>query len=273
MDFFSNKFQIAILQYLLRRVYKINQPTKKKCQVYEGIFPLYTDPTGRSNLKIFCPNRRVLSRAHSMYRKEPETIAWVDMLNDQDTLLDVGANIGLYSMLAAKKGARVVAFEPDPQNFFVLTTNVQVNGLFEKIVPLNIAVSEKSAIDYLYMPQFSFGSGVNSFGEEPQTGGSTAFQGTKQAVMSSSIDDFARMFSQYAPTVIKIDVDGLEAKIILSATEVLRSGMLRSLLVEFDETLEVDRRAIDFIQSNGFDIASKHHRSKEGTFNFVFSRK
>jgi FkbM family methyltransferase len=273
MGLFSNRFEIAILQYLLHHAYKINQPTKKKCQVYEGIFPLYADPTGRSNLKIFCPNRRVLSRAHSMYRKEPETIAWIDMLNDQDTLFDVGANIGLYSMLATKKGARVVAFEPDPQNFFVLTTNIQVNTLFEQIVPLNIAVSDKSAIDFLYMTQFSFGSGVSSFGEEPQAGGSAIFQGTKQAVRSSSIDDFVRMFSQYAPTVIKIDVDGLEAKIVLSATEVLKSKMLRSLLVEFDETLEVDRQAIDFIQSNGFDIASKHHRSKERTFNFVFSRK
>ena len=47
---------------------------------------------------------------------------WIRTFNAQETLFDVGANIGVYSLLAAKAGFKVVAFEPEPQNFAVFTT-------------------------------------------------------------------------------------------------------------------------------------------------------
>ena len=46
-------------------------------------------------------------------------------------------------MLAAKAGFKVVAFEPEPQNFSVFTMNIYLNELSDLIVPLNMAISDR----------------------------------------------------------------------------------------------------------------------------------
>ena len=52
-------------------------------------------------------------RARSLLSKEPETITWLDRLEEDDVLWDVGACVGSYSIYAAvRRGVRVVAFEP-----------------------------------------------------------------------------------------------------------------------------------------------------------------
>ena len=83
-------------------------------------------------------------RAKSFFTKEPETVEWISTFNSQETLFDLGANVGVYSLLAAKAGVKVVAFEPEPQNFSVLTMNIYLNELSDLIVPLNIAISDRT---------------------------------------------------------------------------------------------------------------------------------
>ena len=56
-------------------------------------------------------------RASTFSSKEPETIDWIDDFERSDNLLDIGANIGLYSLYAASKGNNVRSLEPDALNF------------------------------------------------------------------------------------------------------------------------------------------------------------
>src|SRR5690349_8415761 len=61
---------------------------------------------------------------------EFEDMAFVlHVLREGDVFMDVGANVGAYTVLAAATGARVVAFEPIPAAFAHLTDNVRVNGI------------------------------------------------------------------------------------------------------------------------------------------------
>ena len=76
-----------------------------------------------SNKKIFffTPNSITKWRLDTLFSKEPETINWIDSFDDRENfifLLDIGANIGLYSIYAASKfkNISVVSFEPSTSN-------------------------------------------------------------------------------------------------------------------------------------------------------------
>ena len=58
-------------------------------------------------------------------------------------VLDVGANIGIYTLLAAKRGARVIAIEADPRNVEKLRHHVHLNGFDDRVTILPIAVGDK----------------------------------------------------------------------------------------------------------------------------------
>jgi 31-O-methyltransferase len=60
-----------------------------------------------------------------------------------DVILDVGANIGVFSLFAAKQGARVYTFEPMPSTFAILELNVRLHGLENVIKARNIGLSDR----------------------------------------------------------------------------------------------------------------------------------
>src|SRR5689334_12310835 len=69
-------------------------------------------------------------RVDSIYSKEPCTLDWIAGFGADEILVDVGANVGMYSIwAAATKGTRVFAFEPEAQNYALLNRNIFVNRL------------------------------------------------------------------------------------------------------------------------------------------------
>lgn len=76
-------------------------------------------PTG--DVYFVTPNEHCEFRVRSFFDKEPDTIEWLAEINPGEVYIDVGANVGMYAIWAAKTtGARVVAFEPESQNFALL---------------------------------------------------------------------------------------------------------------------------------------------------------
>jgi FkbM family methyltransferase len=61
-----------------------------------------------------------------------------------DIVLDVGANIGVFALSAAKQGARVYAYEPIPDTFGLLKQNIQLHGLDKTVHPRNIGLADRS---------------------------------------------------------------------------------------------------------------------------------
>src|SRR5215467_5564969 len=66
------------------------------------------------------------------------------------TVLDVGANIGIYSLLAAKRAARVFAIEADPENARLLRHNIEINGFGEKVTVLELAALDSAGTVVLH---------------------------------------------------------------------------------------------------------------------------
>jgi FkbM family methyltransferase len=67
-----------------------------------------------------------------------------------DIVLDVGANVGVFSLFAAKQGARVYACEPIPETFAALQKNVALHHLTDQIKPLNIGLCDSSATKIMH---------------------------------------------------------------------------------------------------------------------------
>jgi FkbM family methyltransferase len=211
-----------------------------------------------------CPNRVVAWRARTFLTKEPETIEWIDTFAPGDVMFDVGANIGLYSIYAASRSVKVVAFEPESQNHALVQQNIFLNGVADRVTCVCVAISDREAVDYLYLSRFRAGESMHNFGaaEDWQQRPFTApFQ---QGIVSFSLDAFLEFQPEPFPTHIKIDVDGIEAKVIRGAARTLRDPRLKSLLVEFDGASEDDVKASEEVQRAGFKLL---HRKRSATFN------
>ena len=87
-------------------------------------------------------------------RYEPETTAWISQfkkIKKQKIFWDIGAQIGLHSIFAATKfkNIKVISFEPSTSNLRILSRNISINSLSNKINIISLPISEKLKISYL----------------------------------------------------------------------------------------------------------------------------
>jgi FkbM family methyltransferase len=162
-------------------------------------------------------------------RKEPETVAWIEAtMGPGDVLYDVGANVGAYALIAALRmsGDSVVyAFEPGYRTFASLVENVLANGLEARVVPLPVALSDRTGI-----VGFEYATTEPGAASHP---GLTGDEGRRrQWVVAWRLDDLVRALGLKPPTHLKIDVDGAELLVLQGAGALLAAPSLRSILVE-----------------------------------------
>jgi FkbM family methyltransferase len=191
-------------------------------------------------------------RAHTLLTKEPETIDWINKMDSNNILWDVGANVGVYSLYAAKKGLSVKSFEPSSANYFLLNKNIEINHLSDNISAFCLAFNDEILLDSLNMIRTEFGSAHSTFSDKVDQYGNSFTPVFKQGMIGFDIDGFIDQFSPKFPNHIKIDVDGIEDKIINGAKKTLNDKRLKSLLVELDLTRpEYCKEMIESIEKCG----------------------
>lgn len=127
-----------------------------------------------------------------------------DLIPEGGVVWDVGANVGFYSLLAARKAARVIAFEPLPENLSYLRRHIELNGLQERVQVLPIAASDHD------------GEGMFSIVLGNRSEGSLRPEGTLP-VRTMRLDSVG-----IRPDIIKIDVEGNEYQVLRGAVETMR---------------------------------------------------
>ena len=202
--------------------------------------------------------RRV--RLHSC-EKEPETIAWLESsLRDGDVLYDVGANVGAYSLVAARvpgRKVRVCAFEPGAMTFESLSENIALNDLADRIIALPVALSGETGL-----LQFAYTSVEAGSARHP--GIMPGQRGVRREhVMAFRLDDIRAQFGLPAPTHIKIDVDGSEHLVLQGARETLRSAGLRSVMVETSPQTDVGKAVHAALATAGYTLAGETPRGTD----------
>jgi FkbM family methyltransferase len=193
-------------------------------------------------------------RLHSC-RKEPGTVRWIEeWIGDGDVLYDVGANVGAYALIAAKarRGkVAVYAFEPSFSNYAQLCRNVALNGCDGTIVPLPVALSDRTVLGGFNHRSFVPGAALHTFGPAIDFK-SRAFEPFHtQPVLSYRMDDLVAQFGLPAPNHIKLDVDGLEPGVLAGAERALGDPRLRSVLVELLADSETERTAVAHLERAG----------------------
>jgi FkbM family methyltransferase len=200
------------------------------------------------NKKIifFCPSRQTLQRVQSLYKKEPETLSWIDnfQLHNSKKIVfwDIGANIGLYSIYAAIKfnNVEIICFEPSTSNTRTLSRNISINNLESKISIFPLALSDKkNIISYFNETSFLEGSAISNFNSNIDYRGKIVRKNqikNKYNLFGTSIDNLILNKILKVPNYIKIDVDGIEHLILKGAKNLLKNNNLKELLIEMNST-------------------------------------
>ena len=239
--------------------------------------PLTVRVAGRKVYRIYDYGKITRFRAFSFESKEPETLAWIDSFAPGDGLLDIGANIGVYSLYAASKDVSVVALEPDALNYALLNLNVRLNDFGEKIIPYLVAAHNEAKFSNFNISSNDWGGALNSFDNTLDFAGNPYVPVHSQGVYGIPLDSFLPQI-KFKPAHIKIDVDGNENIILLGAYNTLRSRELKSVLVELDDSRADYVDSISLIEQAGFVLQEKTHAVMfesgrfSTTFNHIFVR-
>jgi len=250
----------------------LNNPTHLATEIVQAINPVATINTQYGPLYCKAGHGRLLWRAETFFTEEPETIAWLDRLGPDDVLYDIGANVGLYSIYAAKfRKCRVFSFEPEAQNYALLLENISLNNLEGRCVPANLALNSESQLGRLHVRYITKGGAYNMFRggvAEGGTDGSTpeSFQaaqkydsrsGFDQLMYGVSVDDLVFKYGLPAPTFLKIDVDSIEPQIVAGALKTVEGGTPRSFLIELNTRSAADMAVPDQLAAYGFKVTSR----------------
>lgn len=226
------------------------------------------------------PNGMTDWRVKTLFDKEPDTIRWIDGIQAGRTLLDVGANVGMYTVLAAMtRQVKVYAFEPESQNYALLNANIAVNGLSEQVLAYPLALSDRMQLDRLHLSKFSIGDSCHSFGEKVGFDLKPRATSFSQGAFSATIDQLVESGSLPVPDYIKLDVDGFEHKVLHGAAKTLQNPKVCEILVELNTHLAEHRAVIEELKGLGFDYdpeQAKHALRSTGAFEgvgeFIFRR-
>ena len=139
------------------------------------------------------------------------------------TFVDVGANIGFYSLLAGHWNPQlhVVAFEPVPHIFHQLEANIRANKLSNRVTPFQIALSDKTGTDIFYLPPSDASHECEMTGTLVANGWQRRKRSAEIEVRTSRFDDFEREHPMKVD-LIKIDVEDHEAAVLRGMQGVLK---------------------------------------------------
>ncbi len=204
------------------------------------------------SFSFLTPNPLCSYRAESFSTKEPDTLAWIDSFKQNSVFWDIGANVGLYSIYAAKtRNCSVVSFEPSIFNLEILARNIFINNLNQNIQILPIALSNSIGIGTLNMSSTNIGGALSSYNQFYGSDGKKLNIVFKFSTLSMTMDSVIKELNLPYPKYVKIDVDGIEHLILEGGEAVLKNA--DELLIEFSKDFLVQSSSlIEILTKYGF---------------------
>ena len=239
-------------------------------------------------INFFIPNQLVEWRVDTFHTKEPETLDWIDTFDKSGDFIfwDIGANIGLYSIYNSlkHKKSQTISFEPSTSNLRVLSRNISINNLFDRI-KIFTAPLTKGENKFLIMKEGEFqeGGALNSFGENFDFKGKKFSSKMNYQIYGTNINYLIDNKILDIPDYIKIDVDGIEHLILEGGNKYLSNKKIKSLSIEINENFtEQHEKVIEIMKKNDFKILHKKRNEDlfkndpyskfNRTFNYIFIR-
>jgi len=220
----NNFFRLPCLSNIYKFFYKIFVKSKGVILIDVQGNKIYTDCRDEG-ITPFLLTQRVY--------EEYETYIFKEMIKPGMNVVDIGANIGYYSLIAAKlvgDSGTVFSFEPDPKNYELLIKNIEINR-YKNIIPIPKAVSNRKEKVQLFIDKNNYGNpsfSKNNIG---------AFSGFIE-VETTTLDDYFRKISygnshkNFNIDFIKLDTQGAEGLAIEGGEKILKNNNL-IIMMEF----------------------------------------
>lgn len=154
-----------------------------------------------------------------------QTALFKEIVKSGMVVADLGAHLGYYTLLAAERvgnDGRVFAFEPDPENYALLASNIKDNGYNHNVITVQKAVYSKVGVAKLSaMPGHKDSSTLYGASDYIKLG----------TVETTTLDEFFRD-KEYKLDVVKMDIEGAEIPALKGMTEVSQRNPHLKLIVE-----------------------------------------
>lgn len=181
-----------------------------------GIIPWVND----SVLAVKRGEHGLTGNIYCTLHENEEMSFFLRVLRQEDLFIDVGANGGSYSILAAKvRGCHAIAFEPASDNFSMLMRNLSANSIQGLVTAHQTAVS-----DFVGTGTMSSSSGATS-----QLIVSTTSERATETIAVTTLDS---LDTPKGNVLVKVDVEGAEESVIRGATQFLRNDNVLAVMME-----------------------------------------
>ena len=227
-----------------------------------------------SEIKFINNNSLEKFRFKTIFTKEPETIFWIKKINKKDTLIDIGANVGVYSLYAGKNNIKTFSIEPFQKNYKSLKQNIRLNNL-KNVKALNLAISNFK------------GKAFFNDGGDARYGSSGGFVSKEKilkkdkSIKVTTEDNLIKILKIKNNFHIKIDIDKDLIKLLKGFKETIKNKNLKSVLIEVEkiEKKEVMAFFRPFMKVLNLEKIVKNHSSNRrakinsSIRNIIFFRK
>lgn len=217
---------------------------------------------GSDRYRFSCGSYRELSRCMNLFVKEEGTCRWIrEILRPGDVFYDVGANIGIYTVMAGHQvgpQGRVLAFEPHGPNFASLLGNIEANRLTEVVSPCSFALSDREGYFPFNYQSSAPGSSDSQLNSKRGGSGETYVPTIAEFKYATSVDRLLAEGAVPPPDHVKIDVDGNELLILQGMTGLL-TGPDRPKSLQVEINLGGKEELFAFLEKQGYRVAEKHY--------------
>lgn len=240
--------QITIISYFIR---KIRFWIIKNSQIQNA----------KGGFKFIGPKNMITGE----FEKE-ESVFFHEVLNSSDILVNIGANIGYYVCAAIVKGKKVIAFEPDINNYKLLVRNVKLNDVSNHCLTFNFGIGND------WNPLKIYHASTGSSFIKGWANNSSHFFNEVQVIR---VDDFS--FTNYRHVFFLVDVEGFESYVIAGAFQTINSNLSQTWMIEimtsdeYGRIMDSDKRQLELVnifEENDFNV---YCLSKNGISSIKYS--
>ena len=196
---------------------------------------------------------------------EPEQLACASSLA-HGLAFDVGANLGLYSLLFSQECSHVYAFEPSVRCISYLWRHLKLNRV-HNVTVVPVGVSDRIGLSSFDPNRFSVGSYGDFWGQNEmwKSNAPEPLSNARAPIMTITLDDFVDEY-KVTPSIIKIDVEGAEMSVLEGARRLLAMRPILLLSVHTDDLRE---ECLTFLAELKYKITGLDQSRLSEAFQFV----
>ena len=204
-----------------------------------------------------CHNWITHFRWYLFRRKEEEVRGYIDRyVKAGDRFFDIGANIGVFSVYAAKRHNNIscFCFEPEYSNLYLLKENTIANNIFDKVNIYSVAIGNVVGLSKLNLQDLTPGAAAHTESRQAIRKTEEGYPVVWAEGIVSVTLDYVCQETGVVPNAMKIDTDGNEDKVLQGAAKTLGDERLRSLVIEMPEDKEKELACTRMLTAAKFDL-------------------